>query len=556
MATRELELLIKARNEAYSEIDKLKGQIRETDAEIKKMGGSMASGEKATGSWQTSLSSLAKTLGGLYIGKKLLDFGVDAFNSFADAEAQMGKFTATMDTMVGRTLNINTGLKATTTELKYTGAEAEAITRKMEDYKIATKEQEMRLSDLAVQLNKGKITQGEYSLAVTKAKKEISDYAFATDQLSKKLTETDSKETDITRSIHISAKEVADAKQKFIEAGNAVTKFGFDNEEATNMMARFFQATGNVNQSIRMNQIAMDLASAKNIDYAQASKAVQLVLAGNTKVLKEFGIEISDTMTPMQALGELERNVGGQTEALAKTTQGSVKIMKAEWSEMKETVGGVLAEAFKPLIDDVTKWLSDPKNIEYIRQLAVAFGEVLKGAIWLAKEAFNGFKAILDAVMPTFVEIYDYLKGPMGEAFDWVADKVKWLADKIAELIIALEKLDVGGKVKTAWNSTIDYISDRLVPYVSNTTVSGGGGFVNPNKNYSFKDVLISPKGDIITTDPNDFIIATQDPKGLGKGSGGGVVINVYGDVSGQELINKVSEGIMRALRADTKLAI
>lgn len=65
-------------------------------------------------------------------------------------------------------------------------------------------------------------------------------------------------------------------------------------------------------------------------------------------------------------------------------------------------------------------------------------------------------------------------------------------------------------------------------------------------------DAVISPRGDIITTHPDDFLIATKDPSSLG--AGGGVTVIVNGDVSGEDLIDKVEHAIIGRLQHNVRL--
>lgn len=63
----------------------------------------------------------------------------------------------------------------------------------------------------------------------------------------------------------------------------------------------------------------------------------------------------------------------------------------------------------------------------------------------------------------------------------------------------------------------------------------------------------IVQNGKVITTHPDDYLIAMKNPNSLG---GGGVIVNVYGDVSGQDLIDKVQNALMKSLRFDTKFTV
>jgi hypothetical protein len=64
----------------------------------------------------------------------------------------------------------------------------------------------------------------------------------------------------------------------------------------------------------------------------------------------------------------------------------------------------------------------------------------------------------------------------------------------------------------------------------------------------------IVQNGKIITTHPDDYIVATKTPQTLGGGNG--VTVNVYGDVSGENLVEEISQKLMKRLRFDTKFAI
>lgn len=75
--------------------------------------------------------------------------------------------------------------------------------------------------------------------------------------------------------------------------------------------------------------------------------------------------------------------------------------------------------------------------------------------------------------------------------------------------------------------------------------------FFSQSKNV--KDAIITPDNKVITTAPDDYIIAMKRPQDI---VGGGITVNVYGDVTGAELISKIKESLMRELRFDTRFAV
>jgi len=77
---------------------------------------------------------------------------------------------------------------------------------------------------------------------------------------------------------------------------------GIADEEASESFAKLFQRTKDVAQAQKLASLSADLAKAKNIDMASATNMVSMVLSGNARALKEYGIELDETKTPLEAL--------------------------------------------------------------------------------------------------------------------------------------------------------------------------------------------------------------------------------------------------------------
>ncbi|MGY3406095.1 hypothetical protein ACVWZV_002208 [Bradyrhizobium sp. GM5.1] len=156
------------------------------------------------------------------------------------------------------------------------------------------------------------------------------------------------------------------ARDSILKAAAASTKLGFDDEEAAISIANLFQRTGNLSEAMKLNSLAMDLARSKGIDLAESQKLISLVMSGNQRALKLYGIEISDTLTPMQALEELQKKVAGQSEAFANTFQGQVAVFHMEFDNLRETIGSALLpmltaflKALNPIVEKVIEWASN-----------------------------------------------------------------------------------------------------------------------------------------------------------------------------------------------------
>jgi hypothetical protein len=173
-----------------------------------------------------------------------------------------------------------------------------------------------------------------------------------------------------------------DAEEGLLKAADATLKLGFDNEESANSLAKLFQRTKDQTKAVELNNIAMDLARAKNISLSQASDMVGMVLSGNGKVLKQFGIDLKETKDPMEQLIELQKKVGGQAEAFAGTFAGQKEIVTQNIGEIREAIGGALlpvlaqlGQAVLPVVLGIAKWTQEhPKLFEGIVLVVGAIG--------------------------------------------------------------------------------------------------------------------------------------------------------------------------------------
>lgn len=147
-----------------------------------------------------------------------------------------------------------------------------------------------------------------------------------------------------------------------------------------------------------------------------------------------------------------------------------------------------------------------------IAQLIKLFAEMIAGGIKQIGPAIKVVLPIIEALIFFFnkgIEAITILVG-------WIRDLVTWI-----------QKINIG---------TLGKISNFI-----------GGGFKSIGKVIGVDDAIIRPNGDIIKTNPNDTLIATQNPDKMG----GGIIVqieNVYGvdakDISralAEELYNKIS---------------
>ncbi len=177
-------------------------------------------------------------------------------------------------------------------------------------------------------------------------------------------------------------------RDAILQAADASIRLGFDDEDSAESVTRLYQRTGNLTTAMQLNNIAMDLSRAKHIELLEATTLVGQVLSGNGRLLKQYGIEISDTLTPLQALGELQDQVAGQADAFSQTFEGQMEVLTVNFQNIKEAIGGALVEALTPFITQFTAWLMNPDTK---KQLA---------------EWTEEFKSWAEVIIPTIVETF------------------------------------------------------------------------------------------------------------------------------------------------------
>jgi phage-related protein len=120
-------------------------------------------------------------------------------------------------------------------------------------------------------------------------------------------------------------------EKKISAAVKAQERYGHSTADTEGALQRLTQATHDPQQALDMLGLASDLAAAKHEDLGAAADQLGKVYNGNTKLLKQFGIQIDtatgktkDGRTATQALADVLR---GQAAAASDTFTGKLKAL-------------------------------------------------------------------------------------------------------------------------------------------------------------------------------------------------------------------------------------
>lgn len=276
-----------------------------------------------------------------------------------------------------------------------------------------------------------------------------------------------------------------EAAKKSRDFGSSLQSLsGISDEAGAESFAKLLQITNDYTEAQKLATLAADLSIAKQIDLDTATKSIAMAMAGNTRVLKEFGIEVSDNATKQEVLGALMDRVGGQATAYGKTLQGQSDILKQSFGDMQESIG----QAFAPIINKILPVITD---------LIVKFGKwasentKLVSVILAVGTALTGLITTLGLVglaIGPVTTAFAALSGPIG----WVTIAVIALSTAFATDFLGIRTITVevftsitefingtaemfqnfGASIlpffSNAWSSTMDFIGGLTQRIVDN----------------------------------------------------------------------------------------
>jgi len=135
----------------------------------------------------------------------------------------------------------------------------------------------------------------------------------------------------------------------------------------------------------------------------------------------------------------------------------------------------------------------------------------------------NAFKSLGDFISSLFSSIGEGIKGAFKATINWVIGKINWLITQANKI-----------------QSSLNKVPGVNIPLMSQIPMLANGGIVN------------KPTLAMIGEAGAEAVVPLNKKN---NPLGGGLTIIVNGDVSGQDLIEKVSEAIMGNVRNNTQLA-
>lgn len=277
-----------------------------------------------------------------------------------------------------------------------------------------------------------------------------------------------------------------------------------------------------------------------------AEKLYNFLEENKEKITETFTRYINDAIDKVKAWYE---SIGGK--------EG----LKQKLLELWETIKNVADKVI-----EITSFIWEHreailKTIIVLESLKIAYGLVriaMAGAAMIS--AFNKFitkagesKLAMDilklsmAALPTAIVISVALAG-----FALIMKQIKEINDNLGSTESNVKKLEdkareLEGKRQEAKREG----NEELADFYKQQILGISGNLRSIGQTLSVNDAVITPRGDVIKTDPRDYLIATKNPAAL---AGGGVTVNINGGYyldrnAGEKLAEALSETLRRKLR-------
>jgi hypothetical protein len=172
-------------------------------------------------------------------------------------------------------------------------------------------------------------------------------------------------------------------RRRIEEVSKATSQLsGFDDERLLATFDTLVRRTGDVNQALRLNALAADVARGRNIELEQASQLVLKASIGNVGALRRLGINIDKNADAVQALDLLQRKYAGSAAAYGRTAAGAQDRFRVALENLQEVLGQQLLPTISKYLNRAANWLNNSRNqreiLRTVRQAVAALSDALR----------------------------------------------------------------------------------------------------------------------------------------------------------------------------------
>lgn len=230
--------------------------------------------------------------------------------------------------------------------------------------------------------------------------------------------------SDLTEVQNVVDVTFGDFKNKIEDLAKvSITDFGMSELTAKQISSRF-QAMGTAmgfaqgemaDMSVNLTKLAADMASFYNAKQEDVARSMQSIFTGETEPLRKYGLDLTQATLQewalkqgldanMQSMSQMEKTMLRYQYVLANTgaAQGDflrtseswanqVRILKQNFEQLASVIGGVLINAFKPMVKAINAAMG--AIIAFAKTISNALGQIFG---WTYEESGGGFAQEFD----------------------------------------------------------------------------------------------------------------------------------------------------------------
>lgn len=156
-------------------------------------------------------------------------------------------------------------------------------------------------------------------------------------------------------------------------------------DEQRDALSQLIRMTGDLEEAQDKMTLAMDIAAGTGRDLAGANQMVMYAMGGNWGMVERYIPALKMATTEEEKWAKLREMFAGQAEAYGATMSGQMQLLKNNIGDVKEAIGGIIADAIAPLskhlsniLPQVKAWIAEhPGLVKAITLATAAFGLIL-----------------------------------------------------------------------------------------------------------------------------------------------------------------------------------
>lgn len=197
-------------------------------------------------------------------------------------------------------------------------------------------------------------------------------------------------------------------------------RLAFSDDELRSSLSLLTAITGDSDEALRRQAVAMDFARGANIDLGTASKLLGKVTDETVNVLGRYGIRVKEGADATDVLALVQQKFSGQSQAFADSAAGKWAQFKIQMDNLAETIGAALL----PVVTSLGGLLASfaEKAIPKVEQLVKTVSLLVKAFIAAASGEgvtstgiFGFFESlgviVHDRIIPAVKDFAAFFKG-------------------------------------------------------------------------------------------------------------------------------------------------